>query len=287
MPSDGKGLQNRLNLTFTELNKIAEKAGIATKSVGSLKWTVWSSKGLNTEKSLVSGIFEVERPSGFPTPDELFILGTATEAGDNVSNSLPLKRTGNSTYEIYTSLKAGDYHFISRKSGTPEVFSIEGSDLVADGKTEYTGSEKVYRIRIDFSDGSVKMAEVEKIEIWFPPTGSYLFSFDYVSNGTWRAENKAIEFKQESWGRDERYKFKFTIKDAAGNSTEEWFGSTNADNQKPDNNTPESYWFMVPVTDDYWANTFKFAANVDMKNVDIDIIFNSSVSSYTHKITVL
>lgn len=286
LPSDGKGFQRTLNLSFTELNKIADMAGIQTKGTGKLKWTVWSSKGLDVQKSTVTNSIEVERPGGFPTPDELFLKGTATEVGDDLANAIPVKKTGATTFEVYTSLKPGDYQFVTRKTDTAEIFFIQGTDLGTGGMTTYGGDEKVYRIRMDFSDGSVTMAEIEKIELWFPPLGEYLFEFDYIGNGTWQAANKQIEFKQESWGRDERYKFKFTVNDGSGPS-EEWFGSVNADNQRPDANSSEAYWYMVPVTDDFWANSFKFDGAVDGQNADIDIIFNATVPEYTHSITVL
>tara|TARA_R110002050_G_scaffold268550_1_gene410695 strand:+ start:44323 stop:45447 length:1125 start_codon:yes stop_codon:yes gene_type:complete len=285
-PSDGKGFQNVLNLSFTELNKIAERAGIQAKNIGKLKWTVFSSKGFNLKQSNISRTIEVERPAGFPTPDELFITGDASEYGDDIENAFPLKKTGATTYEIYTSLKPGDYSFVTRKEGTPEVYFINGANLETDSSTTYSDTEKVFKIMVDFSDASVKIIEVEKIELWFPPLGQYLYDFNYIGNGTWRAANVLIEFKQESWGRDERYKFKFTVNDE-GTSIEKWFGSTNGDNQRPNDSTGLEYWYMVPVTDDYWSNSFKFDGNVDEANANIDIIFSSTANEYTHLITKL
>lgn len=286
IPSDGKGLQRTLNLSFTDLNKIAELAGIPTKSTGKLKWTVLSSKGLNKQSAETSGLIEVERPGGFPTPDELFLTGTATEGGDNIADAVAFKKTGATTYEGYTSLTMGEYYFINRKSDTSDKFSINGTDLVADGTTNYEGDDSVFRIRLDFSDGSVNMVKVNKVELWFPPLGEYLFDFNYVGNGTWSAQNEYMEFKQESWGRDERYKFKFTLGEE-GSEYEEWYGSTNGDNQRPNENTDASYWYMVPVTDDYWSNSFKFDGSADEANITIEVIFNGSTPSYTHTVTVL
>ncbi|QCX37439.1 hypothetical protein FF125_02940 [Aureibaculum algae] len=281
-PSDGKGLQRTLNISFTDLNRIAEMAGIESKKTGKLKWTVLSSKGLDIQKSEVSGIFDVERPAGFPMPDELFISGSATEGGAEISTALPFKKVGATKYEIYTSLKSGDYHLITRKTDNALVYSINDSDLEENGSTTYTDAEKVYRIKIDFSDGSVIMSEVQKIDLWFPPKGELLYDFIYSGNGTWKASNVLIEFKQEGWGRDERYKFKFTI-----DGQDEWFGSANGDNQRPNDDTSESFWYMMPVSDDYWSNCFKFNGNVDNKNADIEVNFKASISNYTHKITAL
>ena len=91
---------------------------------------------------------------------------------------------------------------------------------------------------------------------------------------------------QETWGRDERYKFRFTVANN-GETQEEWFGSTNADNQRPDANTSPAYWHMVPVTNDHWNNSFKFATEVDMSTVDVEVIFNTEVPEYTHSVTIV
>jgi hypothetical protein len=51
MPSDGNGLYNKLTISFKDLNKIADLAGIQPQETGKLKWTVMSSKGINVQKS--------------------------------------------------------------------------------------------------------------------------------------------------------------------------------------------------------------------------------------------
>lgn len=282
MPSDGKGFQPTLNISFTQLNKIAGLAGIESETIGKLKWTVYSSKGINVQKSKVSGIIEVQRPGGFPTPDQLFITGTSSETGDATADAQAFKKVGATSFEIYTKLQAGSYKFITRKNGTPDVFYINEGKLKQDGTTTVTGASKVYKIKVDFSDGSTTMTEIQKIELWFAPTAEYLFEYTYAGGGIWKAANKRIVFKQESWGRDERYKFKFTL--AGG---EQWYGSVNGDNNRPDANTAASFWYMVPVTNDRWNNSFKFATPIDNSNVDAEINFSATVPAYTHSFKIL
>lgn len=276
MPSDGNGFQKTLNLSFGNLNKIALMAGIKSGETGKLKWTVYSSKGINVQKSSVSNIIEVLGATGFETPDQLFITGSGSEDGD------AFKKTGPTTFEIYTQLSAGEYQFITSKVGNPEVFSINDGKLVQGSTTTVTGDAKVYRIELDFSKSAVKMTEIQKVELWFAPDGVFLFDYAYAGHGVWKADNKNIVFKQESWGRDERYKFKFTT--AAG---EEWYGSINNDNNRPDAGTAATYWYMVPVTNDRWNNSFKFATEVDNANVNAEVNFSASVPAYTHSFTVL
>ena len=286
IPSDGRGLQRRLTLPFSELNKIAQMAGVQPEGVGKLQWSVQSSKGINVQPLMEIRTIEVARPAGFPSPDELFLVGSATEAGDELSEAILMKKTSSNTFEAYTSLKSGAYHFASRNSGEPDTFYIDGEKLRADGETEYSGDEKVYRIRVDFSNGTTEINEISKVELWFAPNDVFLTDLPYASNGTWTVEDFPIEFRQESWGRDERYKFRFTTLDSEGNSSSEWFGSTNGDNQRPTESTGPAYWYMVPVSDDRWSNSFKFATEVDNANPDISVVFNAEVSNYTHTVTV-
>ncbi|WP_057937849.1 SusE domain-containing protein [Algoriphagus resistens] len=286
LPSDGRGLQRRLTLPFSELNKIAQMAGIQPEGVGKLQWSVQSSKGVNVQPLIDIRTIEVARPAGFPAPDELYLLGSATEAGDALSDAILMKKTSANTFEAYTSLSEGAYHFASRNSGEPDTFFIEGDKLRADGETEYIGDQKVWRIRVDFSNGTTEISEISKVELWFAPNDVFLTDLPYEANGTWSISDFPIEFRQESWGRDERYKFRFTTKDADGAEMEEWFGSTNGDNQRPTESTGPAYWYMVPVSNDRWNNSYKFATEVDNAEADISVIFNAEVSNYTHTVSV-
>lgn len=287
-PSDGKGLQRTLDVSFADLNKIAEMAGIEPEATGKLKWTVVSSKGINSQTSQAARTFEVKRaplPEGFPPPAELYISGSATEGGDDLGQAVLMKKTGTSTFEVYTALKAGEYFFAEGNSGEPTTYFIEGKKLKENGTTEVTGDEKVYRIKIDFTDATTQIDEIESVGLWFAPNDEFLFELPYAGNGTWEIKEAPIEFKQEDWGRDERYKFRFAVKKADGSAADEWYGSTNGDNNRPGADEPDSYWYMVSVSDDRWNNSFKFADAVDNNESDIKVIFNASVPAYTHSVT--
>ncbi|WP_442845748.1 SusE domain-containing protein [Leeuwenhoekiella sp. H156] len=283
IPSNGKGFDNKLTLSFTKLNEIAGMAGIAAEETGKLQWRVWSSKGLDIKESAEIRTIEVERPAGFPTPDELFLTGSATEGGADLSAAQNFVKTGPSTFEIYTRLESGSYKFVTRNTGEPESFYIGTDDKIKkDGETTFTGTAAVYRIRMDFSDGTTSMATIDKVELFFSPTDQYLFSFDYTENGSWEALNKLIQFN----GSDERYKFRFTVT-TNGATREEWFGSINKDNQRPNQNTADSFWYMFPVDNSRWDFTYKFIGEANGANVDVNIYLNSDLPEYTHEITVL
>ncbi|RVU03029.1 hypothetical protein EOD41_03580 [Mucilaginibacter limnophilus] len=286
LPSDQNGLQNKLTIANKDLNKIAQMAGIQSLATGKLKWTVMSSKGINVKIATESRLIEVERPAGFSEiPADLFATGTATEGGEDLSKAVHFKQTEAGVFEAYTSLKAGTYQLVERNSGTPKAFSITASSNLAEGgTTTVTGDTKVYRIRADFTTATATIDEIVSVGLWFSPDGKVLFDLPYAGKGTWAAEDEAIVFKQESWGRDERYKFRFTVKPAGGEQTTEFFGSRNADNSRPDASTPPAYFDVVPVSSAQYDNSFKFYSGAD--NNTIDVLLNFGVDTYTHTVTV-
>lgn len=280
--SDSKGLETSLTLSHKDLNKIANFAGIPSLGTGKLKWTVFASKGINVVQAEAVRHIEVERPAGFAEiPADLYITGDATEGGTDLASAIKFKQTASGVFELYTSLSDGSYQLIDRTTETRKAFSIDGSQIQEDGSTQVTG-DKVYRIRLDFNNAAATVWEVTKVQLWFAPDDTFWFDLPYAGNSTWEATNKSIVFKQEGWGRDERYKFRFTFNDN-GSEKYEWFGSVNADNQRPTAGSPLAYWFMVPVSDDRWSNSFKFDGAVDNNNADVRVIFNPA-ATYTHEV---
>lgn len=286
MSSDGNGVQNKLTLSHKDLNRIANMAGIGSLETGKIKWTVLAYKGTNVKPSPVSRTIEVERPAGFAEiPNEIFITGSATEFGTDAANAQKLKFVEPGVFEIYTSLKEGEYNFISKNDGSGNSFYIDGSVLRENGEANSpAATEAVYRIRLDFNNAAVSMQEVKSLGYWFSPHNSILAELNYEGNGVFKAGNVPIEFKQEGWGRDERYKFRMTLMDGGNEIIEDW-GSENRDNSRPDNNTPASWYRIFKYSPNQWDYTFKFQTEADMKNVDM-IVYFSPNADYTHEIII-
>ncbi|KAA3438774.1 SusE domain-containing protein [Rufibacter hautae] len=285
--SDGNGIGNMLTMSYASLNQIAKMAGIASQSKGKIKWTVFSSKGINVKKSSVSHMLELERPAGFAEiPSALYITGSASEGGETLSEALPFKQTQSGVFEIYTSLKAGTYNFASGNTGTPITYSINNGRMVEGGTTTVTGDTKVYRIRLNLNNASAEFTEIKSLGLWFSADNKIWYDLPYAGKGTWEIKNAPVEFKQEGWGRDERYKFRFTVLNAAGEESMEWYGSQNSDNSRPNSNTALSYWYMFPVNSSQYDYAFKFNENADRKTADIKVDFSATADQYTHSVTV-
>jgi hypothetical protein len=285
--SDGNGVQNKLTLSHKDLNRIANFAGINSLEKGKLKWTVFASKGTNVKKSALSRTIEVERPAGFAEiPTEVFLTGDATEGGTTLSSALKMKQTSPGVFEIYTSLKPGTFNFVNRTTGTATSYQVQGTFLkegpaVASPAT----ANKPYRIELDFNNAAVKISEITKVGFWFAPNNTLQSELTYAGGGVFSATNVPIVFRQESWGRDERYKFRMTLKAADGTETIEDWGSVNRDNSRPTAGTPAAWYNIFKQQVNQWDYTFKFPTEADNKNVDFFLNFKPD-APYNHQVVI-
>jgi len=277
--ADGNGANTHATLTHKQINKIAALAGIASSETGKLIWTVIASKGVNPKVGAVSNTLEVTRLAGFAeVPATVYVTGEGSEGGTDLSKASVMKSVSDGVYEIYTQLTAGKtYYFTDAKVGTPRKFYTDAKGTLLEGTTASTvATTGVYRISLDFSIGASTMTQIVKWEFFFCPLNQFQFALDYAGNGVWTAKSKPITFKQEGWGRDQRYKFKMTT--ATG---EEWWGAPGSVDSPPTG--VDSYYYLVPADNSQWNDKFKFASEMDMALVDMSVIM-SATGPYTHSV---
>ncbi|TGD77584.1 SusE domain-containing protein [Hymenobacter wooponensis] len=284
--SGTNGLDTKLVLSHGDLNKIANLAGIPAQAQGKLKWTVNATKGLNVMPAATARTIAVERPAGFSViPGNLYLTGSGTEAGATLGQAMPFKRVSAGVFELYTRLSPGEVKLVDQTTGTPTAYYINGNKLLqGSNATSPATTPAVYRVTLDFNNGSAILTEIQSVGLWVSAQNKVTVTLPYVGKGVWKVENTPIEFFQFSWGRDERYKFIFSEKDMAGKVTARQYGSTNTDNVPPTATTAAAYYTIVPVADDQWNNTYKFAAAADRKSVDITVMLQPA--AYTHQVTV-
>lgn len=279
--SDGGGVQTQITISHKQLNKIANMVGIASSSAGKLKWTIIASKGTNIAKGAISRTLQVDRPAGFAeNPNELYLTGSATEGGTDATKAVKLKKTDDGVFEVYTSLKAGDYLLRDHADGSGKQYYVENG-IIKEGGTpiSVTGATKAYRLSFDFTSATAKSVEIQSIGLFMSAYNMDISTLNYIGNSTWEAPKTAIEFFQFSWGRDERYKF--VLHTAVG---PEYIGSI-IPTPDPPVGKPASYFYIVPIVKSQWDNTYKFDPSADLKNVKVDVMFTPA--AYTHKVTVL
>ncbi|HVW97210.1 MAG TPA: SusE domain-containing protein [Mucilaginibacter sp.] len=284
--SDGSGVQAKATISQKTLNTIANAAGIAALASGTLKWAVVASKVTNNKVSTVSHTLEVTRPAGFATvPNALYLTGSATEQGADMSKAIPFKKISDGVFELYTSLQAGTYKLVDNTSGSATAYSINGPSIVLNGETTVSGDKNVYRISLDFNNAAATLTQIESVNMFLAIDNKIWFTLPYAGNSQWELDGANVVIPQESWGDESRYKYEFFVKDAAGNESAEWFGSANQDNPDPSLTTPLSYFYVYPVSSSQFDNCFKIVPSYSGKNCNINVNFSPTITQYTNSIT--
>lgn len=282
--SDNNGGYNYATITHSQINKIAQYAGIESSATGKIIWTVFSTKGVNEVKAEKYRTLEITRLAGFAElPVDVYVTGAGSEGGSDLTNASIMKAIASGEYEIYTKLTSSEsYYFTDANSGTPRQFYIENGVLIEGTSTSTVDTTAVYRINLDFNSGSSVITQISDIQLYFCPNDDFVFSHEYQGNGIWKASSQPITFKQEDWGRDERYKFMMTTINSSGETVEEWWGTPNTDS-RPTADSPASYYYLYEVDDSQWDGKFKFADEMDSALVDVTIYFQAT-DEYTHSV---
>ena len=287
--SDGNGLYNRATMTKETLNKVGKLAGLAPSQTGKLQWTVYSSKGVNKVKATAKRTINLQRPFGLDNPpSDVYVTGSATEAGTDVSKAIKLKQVGAGKYEIYTSLKAGTFHFVDKTAGSDiNAYFISGASIKegADEATVTGTDTKVYRISLDFNLLTATKVEIKEVGLWFAGKNKVDFTFNYTANGVWKVTNQPVVFSAQSWGNDERYKFRFKVNDGTAD-TFEWYGSSNSDNQQANAASPASYFYLLSVNSSQWDYCYKFNGSANNHNCDITVNMSPDKTNYSHEVVI-
>ncbi|MFZ1237382.1 MAG: SusE domain-containing protein [Prevotella sp.] len=261
LTSDGNGSRNFATISHKTLDKIAQLAGLGSGETGTLKWTVVSSRGINQAPSSEVRTIKITRLLGFSDiPAQVFITGAGSEAGADDAKALAFSSPASGEYEIYTKLVANQpYYFIDTKTGDKRVFFIDGTSLKESLSTpgSSTVSENgVYRINLDFNIATASLTKVVSVGFFFSPSNQVTIPLTYQSNGIWVGSG-ATPFKQESWGRDQRYKFEMVL-DNAGTQTKIHWGPTNASlDSAPSNNEAPAYFQMKQYAPSQWDQKWK------------------------------
>lgn len=285
LSSDLNGYSSGADISHKILNKVAALAGAEPGETITLAWTVASSRGINQKISKVSNKITVTRIEGLEDPGQVFITGEGSEAGSDLGNALPMHRLGEGEYEVYVKLVAGGtYKFVDSKSGSPAEYYI------ADGKlkegTEGTANtlNGVYRIKIDFGSASASSpVEITEVGFWFCPTNSVEWKLSYQGKGVWKGAGP-VTFKQESWGRDQRYKFRVSLKDSKGTESKEDWGPANANEDGTPSGTASYYNLAIYTSISQWDHKWKFASDFDGKTVNLTVKMTGD--TYTHEVSL-
>ena len=287
MTADNNGFNNNVSISHKQMNKIAGMVGITASGTGTFKWTVFSSKGTNAMKSGQENTITITRLAGFAdVPIDVYLTGEGSEGGTDLSKAHKMKAVAGGEFEVFTKLAAGkSFYFTDGLSGsTRQFFTADG--LVKENGTTTVASDGIYRITLDFNTGACTYNLVTSIGFYFSPEGKILFNLPYVGYGIFRTK-ATVTFKQEGWGRDERYKFRMFMKDNAGAGAEkeyEW-STLNGTDSRPIATSPESYYYLLLIENlTQWDNKWKLMGDFDGVEA-VYTIYLTADQPYTHSIT--
>lgn len=280
--SDNNGAMNHATISHKTLNQIAASAGVESAETGTLKWTVYASKGIFPVKAQEDRTLTITRLAGFAeVPAQLYITGEATEVGGELSKAMQMKKVADGEFEIYMQLTAGQsFQFVSSNAGTPTTYSLKGEKLVEGGTT--TVSETgIYRYYVDFNAGSFTSKQVTKVSL-FLNWSQREIELAYQGLGVWAVSDYKIEGLSGGDNDDDRYKFR--MQSTAGET--EWRAINN--DSKPTGN--ESYYYMVEKSNvEQWTNNeiWKNPATDGWSGKTYDVTFSLNPSGeYTHNLVI-
>ncbi len=289
MTADNNGLDNHVTISHRDLNRIAGKAGINPSTTGTIKWTVFSSKGTQSIKSSQEHKLIVTRLAGFDDiPGELFIAGEATEKGANIGDAIALKILSEGEFEIYTGLKKGlPFYFVSGKSGEYTSYSLKDDNIIIDGTSEVP-VDGVYKIYINFEAGSYSMKYIAKVSLFLNWAQRYI-ELPYIGSGVWGVTNYEITGLSGSDNSDDRYKFRMTSIEDMETMEEietEW---RSPDNDSKPTGAPEYYYMVERTNVTQWTDgqIWKIPATDGWSGKRYDITFSLNPNGpYTHNLVI-
>lgn len=287
--SDNKGISSGATITHKTLNKIAQLAGIELGQVGTLTWTVRSSRGLNASMAGATRSIALVRINNVDDLEgaQLLIKGEGSEDGQ------PVKFTGTiGEYEIYTKLIGGkSYYFSASAAGAERMFTINDNGTSFRETTTTTpgvatvSETGIYRIKLDFGAAAASVEKITKLELVVSWT-QRKSELAYKSRGVWELKDYNVQLASVPWGFDERYKFVFII-----NGNEEHWGQKGPHfDDRPAINRP-GYRDAAPTEGGQWGGShFKFPTELtnadDLDRYTTDVTMSMAADkNYTHDFT--
>jgi hypothetical protein len=226
------------------------------------------------------------KPFGYQ-PAAAFISGEGSEGGADISKASRMKQTATGEFEVYTYLLAGKpFYFTDGNTGSYRKFYTTGDNLLKEDGSTTVSTEGIYRITLNFNAGTSTYTLVTRLGFFFSPSNAVLFDLDYMGNGVFQ-KRATVTFKQESWGRDERYKFRMFVRENGGADAErqlEW-ATLNTTDSRPTATSPESYYYMRLIDLlTQWDNKWKLMADFDGVEATYTVYLNTDKANYTHTI---
>lgn len=167
MPSANGGKDLFAEPTGAQLDQALSAAGYAANTAVPLKWTVIA-RSLDQE-TMASQAVSITRFATESFPSQLFLSGSATEKGADLSQALAMKAlkdaSGNNTnvYELYTGLTAGGtLKFYSATSGQSLNYGGASGQLAKNGSAIAAPGAGAYRITVNLNTNTYDLMKIDR-----------------------------------------------------------------------------------------------------------------------------
>lgn len=279
VPSDLGG-QPHLTMTHVMLNKMARIAGIKTGQTGSLKWTVYASRGGVVKQAATTGKVTLTRPVGLEVPEALYLYGSAAENGES---GQAFRMASDGVFVIYTTLPAdGNLYFAGDQTERAVRYYIDANGELKEGEAEtaVTKRELPVRLTVNFNTKVMTIEEISGVRLIWGTTFATLGNLQYVGNGVFQADNVDVKFispdrpdtNPPSWLTwvEERYYFIATIEGAEWC----WGRMDNVSADRPTGSEPLSFYELGEFTWSQWEHLWKMSGDLDMTSCTVSIHTN-------------
>lgn len=168
--SSDNGKSTSVLLTNQEIDQALSGAGYDVGEVANVNWTVVANS--LSKSTVVSRSISFTRFTTEALPTKLYLTGAATEAGEDVTNAIPMRALkdgdGSQTYvfELYTSLEAGKgFMFYSKLAENAIKYGGDNGLVDKDGPAIQVGESATYRITVDMNTETYSLLKIDKWSI--------------------------------------------------------------------------------------------------------------------------
>lgn len=278
MEADDSGSRPYATIKHDDLIQVAKLAGIGPEETGDIYWNVISMRGGNeSQPTAARRKITLTRYAAFDDiPYSLYVVGEASEAGSDYSNSPKFKLIDDGIFEIYTQLEGGkEYQLTNRPdSGVKRSFTYEDGAL-REEDAMMIAPDGIFRITVNFNTARVTMENIAYVAYYYPNDDSRLM-MDYVGEGHWQTNRFTLNFS------DDRYHFRAMV-----DGVEEAWGHQDRDTQSVPDQLSGSYFDIYPTepeASDRWKRSFKFNSLLNGIDIVLNVYMSSDISNYTHTI---
>lgn len=206
--SDGNGTRTMLTMKQTKVIELADMAGIVPEGTEDLYWTAVtvSNGSMQSNPPKAHKLTVTRDASTVGAPLQLYLTGEGTEAGAEIASALPLRSTGEGTYEIFATLD-GTFSLVNRNSegARREFYATSDSKLTENPEESVSFENGIYRIRVDFNNNAVTCEKINSLKMNYA-NGTTISEMEYAGGGIWKTPFMEIKTIDTGWPED-RYRF--------------------------------------------------------------------------------